>query len=218
MIKGIIFDFDGLILDTEVILYETLNEIFVDFGSELPVSKWQENIGSSSGFSPFVYLEGIADVNYQNLEARLDKDLHSRLLKEKALPGVENYLKTAKNLGLKIGLASSSKYEWVSKYLKKLNLFHYFECIKTSNDVEAVKPDPSLYKEAAKCLNLKTDECLVFEDSANGALAAKRAGTKCVIVPNEITKNLDFCTVEYKMESMAEKDLKQVLKIVEQSK
>ncbi|MFD1363660.1 HAD family hydrolase [Lentibacillus salinarum] len=217
MIKGIIFDFDGLILDTEVILYEALNGIFVDHESHLPVSKWQEQIGTQTGFSPFAYLEEITGirVNHQELETRLDNDLHSRLLKEKARPGVNDYLKTAKNLGLKVGLASSSNYAWVSKYLKNLDLFHYFDCIRTSDDVVVVKPDPALYTHAAKCLGLKTEECLVFEDSANGALAAKNAGAKCVIVPNDITRDLDFCTVEYRIDSMADKGLAQVLAIVD---
>ncbi|HLS08304.1 HAD family hydrolase [Lentibacillus sp.] len=216
MIKGIIFDFDGLILNTETILYEALNAIFTDHGSELPVSKWQEQIGTHTGFSPFSYLEELTGhrVDHQDLEARLESDLHSSLLKEKARPGVEDYLITAKELGLKLGLGSSSNYEWVSKYLKNLNLLHYFDCIRTAEDVEAVKPNPALYIQAAKCLGLQTAECLVFEDSANGAIAAKHAGARCVIVPNDITRDLDFCPVDYRLDSMADKELEAVLDIV----
>src|SRR5699024_1130950 len=217
MIKGIIFDLDGLIIDTEVIIYETLNGIFKDFGSELPVKKWQKQIGTHNDFSPFAYLEertGLV-LNHKSLETRLNHELYSKLSLEKARPGVEEYLNTAKKLGMKIGLASSSSYDWVSKYLKNMNLLQYFDCIKTSDNVKVVKPDPALYILTVKCLQLKRNECLVFEDSANGALAAKRAGVKCVIVPNQITKNLNFCDVDYRMESMTDKDLEQILKLID---
>src|SRR5690606_2679430 len=128
-----------------------------------------------------------------------------RIVKEGPLPGVEDYLLAAKEAGLKIGLASSSTYEWVSNHLKNLCLFDYFECIRTSDDVVTVKPDPSLYIETAKCLGVAPEECIAFEDSANGALAAKRAGMYCVIIPNAVTRDLDFCEVDERLASMASK-------------
>src|SRR5699024_5519952 len=143
--------------------------IFSDHGSELPLSRWQQEIGTYTGFLPFVYLE-------EQLKRKLDQEVlqkdfkekfDKKLFEEKARPGVEDYLKAAKELNLKVGLASSSNYDWVSNHLKHLNLFDYFECIKTADDVEIVKPDPALYNEAAKCLGLNPNECLVFEDSAN---------------------------------------------------
>ncbi len=112
---------------------------------------------------------------------------------------------------MKVGLASSSNYEWVSTHLSRLNLLDRFECIRTSDHVEFVKPDPALYIEAAKCLGVKPEECIAFEDSANGALAAKRAGMKCVTVPNSVTKELEFCEVDHRVESMAEMELKELL-------
>src|SRR5699024_6394485 len=122
-------------------------------------------------------------LDQEMLQKDFQEKFDKKLFDQKARPGVEDYLKAAKELNLKVGLASSSHYDWVSNHLKRLNLFDYFECIKTADDVEIVKPDPALYNEAAKCLGLDPNECLVFEDSANGALAAKRAGMSCVIVP-----------------------------------
>lgn len=216
MIKGVIFDFDGLILNTETHQFNVYHKKFLEYGFDLPLSRWQEEIGTQSGYSPSAELERKINgkVNKDRLRKEVRDELHAILLLEKARPGVEEYLLDAKRLGLKIGLATSSNYQWVSTYLKKLELTEFFECIKTSNDVEKVKPDPSLYLETAKCLGLNVDECLVFEDSANGALAAKRAGMSCVIVPNEVTETMEFCTVEHRLQSMTDMPLKDIIDFV----
>ncbi|MBW8351899.1 HAD family hydrolase [Bacillus sp. IITD106] len=216
MIKGIIFDFDGLIFDTETHQYLVYQEIFNEYGSELPISLWQKEIGTQTGFSPFHYLEGKIKrpINHENVQKDFRSRFYQILEQEKAREGVEEYLKEAKKLNLKIGLASSSTYQWVSSHLKNLGLFNYFDCIKTSDDVTHVKPAPSLYLLAAKCLGLTIEECLVFEDSANGALAAKRAGMYCVVVPNKVTSTMNFCNVEYIMNSMVDLPLNKVIDLV----
>jgi HAD superfamily hydrolase (TIGR01509 family) len=217
MIKAIIFDFDGLILDTETHEYEVLCEIFAEHECELPLSIWGKLIGTKSDFSPFTYLEEQAKkVLDHNELSNLQKERFSqRIAQENARPGVNDYLEAAQTLGLKIGLASSSNYEWVSTHLKRLNLLDRFECIRTSDHVEVVKPDPALYLEAAKCLGVKPEECIAFEDSANGALAAKRAGMKCVTIPNTVTRDLDFCKVDHSLESMANMELKELISFLE---
>lgn len=216
MINGIIFDFDGLIFDTETHQYNVLQEMFLEHDSELPLSRWQQEIGTYTGFLPFVYLEEQIKrkLDQEALQKVFQEKFNKKLFDEKARPGVEDYLKAATALNLKIGLASSSNYEWVSNHLKRLKLFDYFSCIKTADDVDLVKPDPALYHEAATCLGLDPNECLVFEDSANGALAAKKAGMSCVIVPNEVTKAMEFCTVEHQLNSMSDLSLQEVLEIV----
>ncbi|MDB5084577.1 MAG: yhcW, partial [Bacilli bacterium] len=129
----------------------------------------------------------------------------------KALPGVENYLTAATDLGLKIGLASSSDRKWVTGFLSQLGLLHYFECIRTSDDVEKVKPDPTLYLEVLHCLDVKPINAIAFEDSPNGALAAKRAGMRCVVVPNPITSQLVFGEFDRRLSSLLEIELAQLI-------
>ncbi|MFC0272174.1 HAD family hydrolase [Metabacillus herbersteinensis] len=216
MIKAIIFDFDGLILDTETHEYEVLQEIFGEHQCDLPLSVWGKVIGTHSDFNPFTYLEEQSKktVNYEELSVIQKERFQKRILGEQARPGVTDYLEAAKELGLKVGLASSSHFDWVSSHLKNLNLLEHFECIKTADDVESVKPDPALYLEAAKALGVKPEECLAFEDSANGALAAKRAGMYCVIVPNKVTKDLVFGDIDHRLESMAEVELKQLVDLL----
>lgn len=220
MIKGIIFDFDGLILNTETRQYLVLQDIFAEHGSELPIVRWQKEIGTKTGFSVFHYLEEKLErkIEHRLLEEDFKKRFHASLAMEKVRPGVENYLEAAEGLGLKIGLASSSNFQWVSSHLKNLGIFEYFECIRTSDDVEKVKPDPSLYLKAAKCLGLTADEVLTFEDSANGALAAKKAGMSCVIVPNEVTNTMDFCKVEHRLNSMTDMTLEDVINLVNKNR
>lgn len=218
MIKAIIFDFDGLILDTETHEYEVLSELYAEHNCELPLDVWGKVVGTVSDFHPFTYLEEQAKkkLNRDEFNERQKQLFTERIEQEAARPGVVDYLNAAKSLGIKIGLASSSNYDWVSSHLKRLNLLERFECIKTSDHVAEVKPNPALYLEAAKCLGVKPEECIAFEDSANGALAAKRAGMKCVIVPNEVTKNLEFCEVEHRLQSMAEMELKELISFLEQ--
>jgi len=213
LIKAVIFDFDGLIYDTETNEYNVLNEIFQEHGSELPLSVWGKVIGTQAGFDALAYLEEQIGkkIDHDKLTKLRRERFNERMKNEGALPGVEEYLSAAKKAGLKIGLASSSTYDWVSNHLKNLCLFDYFECIRTSDDVEKVKPDPALYLEAAKCLGVSPEECLVFEDSANGALAAKRAGMYCVIIPNQVTKDLEFCEVDDRLESMASVQLHELI-------
>lgn len=220
MIKGIIFDFDGLIFDTETHQYRILQKMFSEYGSELPLALWQNEVGTDSGFSPFHYMEQQIGkpVEHALLEEQYEKKFLSTLSQEKARDGVEDYLQMAQEMDLKIGLASSSSYRWVSGHLKNLELFDYFQCIRTSDHVEKVKPDPALYIQAAQGLDLHPENCLVFEDSAHGAMAAKRAGMGCVIVPNKITSTMDFCKVEHRLDSMADMPLKDLLEYVDSMK
>lgn len=216
MIKGVIFDFDGLIFDTETVEYRLLSDIFAKHGAELSLKRWQQEIGTYTGFKPFEYLceQTGNKLNQKELETQFNTLFHEQLTNESARSGVEEYLKEAKTLDLKVGLASSSNYKWVSNHLQNLNLIDYFDCIKTSDDVEHVKPDPELYLQAASCLGLEVGECLVFEDSANGAIAAKKAGMSCVIVPNEVTEAMEFCQVEHGITSMSDITLKELLETI----
>ncbi|MGC4378071.1 HAD family hydrolase [Fictibacillus sp. Mic-4] len=213
MIKALVFDFDGLIVDTETKIFQAIEEIFEQHNCKLPLELWQTCIGTKDSFDPFDYLEGqiMRSVDRDDLRIKHRTRALELLENEQPLPGVEDYLKAAKELGLKIALASSSTRKWVTEHLTKLNLISYFECIKTADDVENVKPDPALYLEAVKCLGVKPEEAIAFEDSANGSLAAKRAGLYCVVIPNEITKGLAFGDVDHQMESMAEMQLNELI-------
>ncbi len=171
------------------------------------------------------------DVLYEYLNEQLKEKFDKYVLKEKvkilhkekmkipeARDGVTEYLQEAKEMGLKIALASSSSREWVIPFLEELQIRDYFEVIKTREDVEKVKPDPALYRVAIEDLGVDSSEAVVFEDSLNGLKAAIAAGLTCVVVPNDVTRNLPFENHHLRIESMKDKSLKEVLKNIKKDR
>ena len=217
-IQALIFDFDGLILDTEVPVYRSWLELYQSFGCQLPPSSWVHHIGVSPGtYDPFASLEqqlghavDRASLNPKRRERELE------LIAEKPLqPGVESYLSDAKKLGLKVGLASSSSCQWVSGHLNRLGLLDYFDSLRTAEDVVHAKPDPALYLTVLEDLEVEPSQAIVLEDSPNGILAAKRAELFCVVVPNELTKLMPLDKADLYLESLADLSLEKLLSRVE---
>ncbi|WP_040951387.1 HAD family hydrolase [Gorillibacterium massiliense] len=213
MIKAVIFDFDGLILDTETHEFETYKELFREHGAELTLDVWGSCVGTASGFNPYHYLNECVGRELDPDEVRnwRLKRYEARMQEEPLRPGVENYLQTAGRLGLKIGLASSSSADWVLGYLRHYGIENYFACISTRDMVEEVKPNPELYLRTLRCLGVEAHEAVAFEDSPNGALAAERAGMHCVAVPNAVTETLPFGAITLRISSMADLPLEELL-------
>ena len=219
MIRGIIFDFDGLIVDTEWPVYQSWVEIFDFFGVELPFDQWATIIGTSSHehFDPFDMIERQVGqtLDRQNLlEKRRARELEM-VADQPILPGVEEILRNAKVLNLKLGIASSSDRDWVAGNLARLGLLEYFDVIHTSDDVERTKPDPSLYQLALQSLGLSPIEAIVLEDSPNGVIAAKDAGIFTIAVPNPLTASLNLDRADMVLESLAELSLVDLIQAVE---
>ncbi|MBW4082648.1 HAD family phosphatase [Paenibacillus sp. S150] len=214
MIKGIIFDFDGTIIDTETAWYTAFNEAYEEHGVELTLEQYSTCIGTSlNSFNPYEYLmtELNLDIDKQAFRTAVQAR-HSKLMELEAIrPGIQHYLDSAKEAGLRLGLASSSSLEWVEKYLEQLGIRDYFDCIRTSDHVQKVKPDPELYNQALSCLGLAPDEAVAIEDSPNGSRAAAAAGMHCVVIPNEITSFLDFDVPHHKTDSLSELDFDQLI-------
>ncbi len=216
MIKALIFDFDGLILDTESPEVEAWQEIYAEYGQEFPLQRWiREVVGAlASNFDPAVHLAGLTGEPL-DLQALHDRELAFRLERQAvapALPGVEDYLKEAHRLGLRLVIASSSKHEWVEGYLRRLGYLDYFEKIIAREDVKHVKPEPDLFLAVLTALDIAAPEALVFEDSPNGVLAARRAGLRVVAVPNPITAQMKIEGAAMVLQSLAELPLQDLLR------
>jgi len=213
MIKAIIFDFDGLLVDTESIWYEAYRDALVEYDFHLTLEHFGEVIGTSSGALDRLIQENVSvDVDLDAINENADTLYKEKLLSPTLREGVQSYVDAAKESGLKLAVASSSGRAWVEGYLEKLGILHEFHVIKTREDVELVKPDPALYLEALKALQIEAHEAIVFEDSFNGLKAACSAGIKCVIVPNPVTAHLPFEGHALHLHSMGDMKLVDVIK------
>ncbi|WP_236341301.1 HAD family hydrolase [Paenibacillus plantiphilus] len=215
--KAVIFDFDGLIIDTETAWYQAFEDVFRDNDVEFPLEVFVKCIGTDDTLLNQFIAENIGIENMEIIKSLANENHKTKMETIVIRDGVKDYLTLAKALGLKIGLASSSSRQWVEGYLKELQIIDYFQVIKTRDDVANIKPDPALYLTALQALNVSANEAIAFEDSANGATAAALAGIKCVIVPNEVTRNIEFGHYDLRIESMSDMSLQQVISYLERA-
>jgi len=205
VIRALVFDFDGLVFDSETHEYAVVRGLFREHGAELPLEVWGRCVGTHSGaFDAHAYLEecvGRALDREEIARVRRERFL-TRIEREGALAGVEACLEAARAMGLRVGLASSSRREWVVGQLARLGLLPFFEAVRTADDVARVKPDPELYLAVLDALGVAPAEAVAFEDSPNGALAARRAGMRVVVVPNSVTAGLAFGEHDLRLESL----------------
>ncbi len=216
MIRAIVFDFDGLILDTEEPIYRSWLEVYEAHGQELPFERWVQIVGSSTiGFHPQHHLE--ERLGRPLPKVVLDRRIGRRtemVLANKLLPGVVEHLDAARASGLKVGVASSSTRDWVLGHLVRLGILDRFDCLRCRDEVANVKPEPDLYLAVLECVGVAASEAIAIEDSPNGVLAAKRAGMRCVAVPNSITARLDLGQADVVLGSLAEVTLAELLRRV----
>lgn len=213
MIRALIFDFDGLIFDSETPDFVSWQETFAAHGVELARELWNAQIGTIT-FNPYVHLEELVGRPLDREAVHtVRKSRDNELLSAQTiLPGVEAYLAQARELGLKIAIASSSDHDWVDGHLQRLGLFDHFEQIHCSDDVGGVgKPDPAVYRAAVVALGVAPYEALALEDSPNGVRAAKAAGVWCTAVPNQMTRDLNFDHADYRLAALTDMPLRQLI-------
>ena len=213
MIKALIFDFDGLILDTETPEYQVWQTIYREHGFELPHEEWGKIIGGY-GISSFDAAEHLALLTQGRLDSVSLRERHrsesaALTLSQKVLPGVMDYLLEAKRLGLKLAIASSSHHAWVERHAGRLGILSYFDKVVCADDVAAgrTKPNPDLFLLALERLKVRNDEAIVFEDSPNGVNAACAAGIFVVAVPNRTTSCLSIENANLMLTSLSDLSL-----------
>ena len=214
LIRALVFDFDGLILDTEEPVYRSWLEVYRAHGEDLPFERWVQIVGSTTaGFHPQHHLEERLgrSLSQEVLDRRIGRRTEM-ILAQDVLPGVVRRLEEAKAMGLKIGLASSSTSDWVKGHLARLGILESFDCLRCRDQVANAKPEPDLYLAVLECLGVAASEAIAIEDSPNGVLAAKRAGLRCVAIPNSITASLDLGQADIVLGSLAELTLAGLLR------
>ncbi len=215
MIKALIFDFDGLILDTETPEYLAINEIYLEHGLSLPITTYGQVVGSyyNQDFEPVSDLSRLTGESIDPLAfwSKVRTQSLKTIQQSPLLPGVETLIQGAKNHALKLAVASSSTHEWVDGHLRRYNLIEYFDVIKCREDVKNYKPAPDLFLAAAQAVGVEPQEALIFEDSLNGIIAARSAGIRVVVVPNPITRHLKLEGETLRLQSLADISLEELL-------
>ena len=198
MIKALIFDFDGLILDTESPELQAWQEIFSEHGChELGIDVWSDLIGRPrTYFDMYGYFKELngSTTDVEALRQKRRAGTAELVLEQPVLPGVQDYLIGARQNNLKLGLASSSGGVYVRGHLTRLGLLDYFHSTKCFEDADLHKPDPAPYLAVLDELSVLPEETIAFEDSPNGATSACAAGIYCVAVPNPVTQHLSLRT------------------------
>ena len=213
-IKAIVFDFDGLIIDTETPDYEAWRAIYRAHGFDLPLSTWLPLVGDATQY--FKIDQHIAEltgnpVNRAELRKRQRAICLDMLKGIAPMPGVEDYLRTAEQLGIRVGIASGSRRSWVLSMLDQIGLTDRFETIVCRDDVGRAKPDPAAYVAAVSNLGVTVDQAFALEDSPPGVKAAKSAGLYCVAVPGPMTRGLLFQNADMRLETLGDMPLPKLL-------
>jgi HAD superfamily hydrolase (TIGR01509 family) len=206
-IRAVVFDFDGLILDTELPIFAAWCALFEDHGARPPtIEEWAAEIGTVNGLDLAGLLVERATIPVDLDEADVWRRAHRDLLlaEELARPGVERWLAEAEAAGMGLAIASSSPADWVLPLLERIGLHGRFRCVVNAEGPLRAKPAPDVYLDACARLGVDPSHALAVEDSPNGIAAAKAAGLRCVAVPHELTETLDLTAADLRLGSLAE--------------
>lgn len=193
--RAVLFDFDGVLVDTEWAIYQSWRRVFEDHGHDLPLSLYTRCIGSDfTTWSAKTHLEELTGLafDWHDLDARRQEEILRDLDGEGPMHGVVTMLERLAAAAVPCAVVSSSSHHWVDGWLEKLGLAGHFQVTVCRGDAPRIKPAPDLFLEAARRLDMAPADCLVIEDSLNGVTAAKAAGMSAWAVPNRVTGGLDF--------------------------
>lgn len=216
MLKALIFDFDGLILDTETPEVTVWQNIYNEYGFELPVHEWEKTVGGY-GISTFDAAEHLmllssGKVDSVSSRTRYRKESDEIIHASPVLPGVLNLINEAKSNGLRVAIGSSSPHSWVDTHAQRLGIYDLFDLIICQDDVAVgrTKPHPDIYLKVLEKLQVNSNEAVVFEDSPNGVVASRTAGIFVVAVPNGLTSKLNV-SGDLTVSSLAEVSLQMLM-------
>lgn len=205
--KGIIFDFDGVLVDTEWAIYQSWVTLYQREGQNISIETYSPCLGAGySHWDPAAHLEQLTGRNYNwdvetpIRQARIEADLEQMGL----MPGVSELLDWCDEHMVPMAVASSSSRRWVAGWLDKLGIHHRFKGVFTRTDGYPVKPDPALFLAALDCLQLQASDCIIIEDTENGTISAQRAGIPCVAIPNRMTRFSNLSRANFTFDSMSQ--------------
>jgi len=205
---GVVFDMDGVLIDSEPLHFEVLNEVLANDGG-LTRSENEEFIGTTTAYLWTTLMErrGLREPR-EVYEARYDEGVVRMLGRPwPAAPGLAELLARLQSLGVRLAVASSSKRAWVGATLRSIGVAQAFQVVVCGDDVRHGKPDPEIYLLAAARLGVAPEHCLAIEDAPNGVLSARRAGMTVLGVRTPYTAHLRLEGAERVIDSLTELDL-----------
>jgi|BioPla2DNA2_1021312.scaffolds.fasta_scaffold02349_5 HAD superfamily hydrolase (TIGR01509 family) len=197
-IKAIIFDMDGLMIDSERLYFDVERALAKNYGKVVSDETLQKMMGRKPLEAISIYAKDLGiDISCQELLKIRNNLFEERLRNEvKAMKGLYEILDRFRGK-LKMAIATGSPDKFLRIVLDKLKIEEYFDILQTSDDISEGKPNPEIYLRSAEKLKVLPSECVVLEDSCNGALSGKRAGCYTIAVPSEYTCKQDFSFVHY---------------------
>ncbi len=208
-IKAVIFDMDGIIMNTEPLQMKAFNKIMAKYRIFVTPEFFKTLVGISSAenFKNLKKLFGLPEdwqflLEQKNIAYRKILKEEIKIKGKNALnPGIYEFLKFLKERNIPIALASSSSFDDISIILDGLNIRKFFTVITSGQEVKKSKPQPDIFLLTAKRLNIEPEYCLVIEDSYPGLVAAKKANMKCIAIPNEYTYGFDYSSSDFVLNS-----------------
>lgn len=193
MLKAVLWDNDGVLVDTEGLYFEATRLALAGAGVEFTAEQFAD-ISLRQGRSAFELLRGrgVATAEIERLRAGRD-DRYAALLGSRALliDGVRETL-VALHGQVRMGIVTSSRKHHFDLIHRSTGLLPYFELVLTREDYHRTKPDPEPYRTALQRVGLEAHECVVVEDTERGMLSAVAAGIRCIVVPNRLNGTGDF--------------------------
>ncbi len=216
VVEAVVFDFDGLLMDTESSMLASWQHEWRQHGLELDASTFFADHGGDLTDERYADLARLVGAAYDREASNARRIAHRDQLNA-ALglsPGMAQWLCQAAELGIRLAVASSSPGTWVRRLLASVGCLERFELITCGDEVPTPKPDPGVYLLALRRLGLCAAQAIAVEDSPHGVAAAKAAGMRCVAIPNRNANPAAFTAADLVLTSAAQAGLDEILRLV----
>lgn len=215
MIKAVIFDMDGVIVDSEPMHIAAEKQVLLKYGVKITTDELRTYTGTTAEFE---FTDLVRKYKLDTTVEELFREKETilfKLLEEKTQPieGVIQLIKSLKNHGFKLGIASSGHRKLVDYFLQKLKIERFFDSVVCAEDISRSKPDPEIFLKSANALRVEPRECIVIEDSTLGVEAAKLAGTKCVGYRNPNSGNQNLSRADLVIDDFTELDIQELISL-----
>ncbi len=218
MLEAVIFDMDGVIIDSEPIHFEVDKMMLKNCGVNILAEELHEYVGMTSP-EMWTRLKEKYKIKLsveELMRLQLDTKLNAiEKMDEKPISGVLSLLKSLRENSIKIALASSAPRQLIMAVLKKFDIENYFHIVLSGEKVEKGKPKPDIFEEISRILNIAPENCLVIEDSQNGVKAEKCAGMKCIGFINENSGMQDLSLADLVIDSLEKVNLSLIRNLYE---